>query len=77
MTLKIESVPDRLTRSQIRGFLEALGIDPAFFPRNGMIEFTRDAVRFEVIAQGIDGLPFAIGDNMAMHEITIPIVEDD
>lgn len=57
--------------------LEALGIDPACFPRNGSIEFTRGAVRFEVIALDSAGDPFAHGDSVAMHEITIPIWETD
>ena len=66
-------VPDSIALSKVREFIASLGIDPKY-----LREFScgMSGVYIEVVALDADGKPYANGDEIAMHRISIPLDRD-
>lgn len=63
-------VPESIALSKVRAFVEELGLDSHW-----LREFSCgvSGVFIEVVALGADGKPYANGDEIAMHRISIPL----
>lgn len=66
-------VPDSIPLSKVRAFCEGLGINATY-----LREFScgMHGVYVEVVALDADGKPYANGDEIAMHRISIPLDRD-
>jgi hypothetical protein len=77
--MNVAAVPESVTRRQVCELLDALGIDARDVPRGATMTFGGSAISIEVFARKADGRHYAgpSGEEVAMHLICIPIVEDE
>jgi len=63
-------VPESIPLSKVRAFVEELGIDAKY-----LREFScgMSGVYVEAVALDANGKPYANGDEIAMHRISIPL----
>lgn len=78
MSMRIEGVPESIPRQQVLDFLSSIGIDIDRVPIGGPVLIGRKAIRCRMLALDAAGKPFVdeTGEDMATHDICIPIVED-
>lgn len=78
MSITIEGVPEHITRAQVVELLATLGIDASKVARDGGVLIGGEAVRCRVYATDADGHFYVdqTTGEVAMHEVCIPIVED-
>ena len=69
----LPEVPESIPLSKVREFVTELGLNPKY-----LREFScgMSGVYVEVVALDAEGRPYANGDEIAMHTISIPLDRD-
>lgn len=72
MSKTIDCVPESITRERYDALIRVTGFDPAELRS---LRFTAEGIYAEAFAKDRDGHWFADGDEVATHEVFIPVVD--
>lgn len=73
MTVEIPGVPESITREAYSNLIRSLGLEPKELYE---LRFETKGIYATVIAKNADGKSYVVKDEIAMHEIVIPIKEN-
>jgi hypothetical protein len=72
--MRIDGVPESVTREQVAEWLGWLGVDADDVPLDSAVRLGRSCISVEVYARDPDGKRMILGDDVARHTIAVPLV---
>lgn len=70
MAVVVQGIPERISPADYRRLIESLGLDVEHLVS---LTFHPRSIEAEVVALNAAGEPYAEGDDIATHQISIPV----